>query len=159
MVHGKRSHAGGIVPSMIIRYTGNDKIMKKRYIYIVLSIMLFGIEILIGLFAGGWIRSYLGDVLVVILLYTICRMISPEKPERWFVLPSVILGFSFVVEFLQLWGFCDRFGITNTFLRILIGTGFSVVDLVCYSIGIIPCYVAEFLRAQNPDTHVTRELT
>ncbi|MCR4641217.1 MAG: DUF2809 domain-containing protein [Lachnospiraceae bacterium] len=46
--------------------------------------------------------------------------------------------------FLQLWGFCDRFGITNRLLRIIIGTGFSVADLLCYAVGTVPCYVAEY---------------
>jgi hypothetical protein len=106
--------------------------------------------VLIGLFAHGWVRSYLGDVLVVILLYTIVRTIVPKK-GKWFVIPTAILVFAFIVEFLQLWGFCDRFGITNEFLRIIIGTGFSWVDIACYCIGIIPCYVSEIflIRRKN----------
>ena len=123
--------------------------MKKRIIFGIITLVFLGIEILIGLYADGWIRSYLGDVLVVILLYTICRTISPDKPKKWFVLPTAILVFSFIVEFLQLWGFCDRFGITNILLRIIIGTGFSVVDLISYFIGIIPCYIAEYILFKN----------
>jgi hypothetical protein len=124
--------------------------MKKRVCFLIITILLLGIEVLIGLFAGGWVRSYLGDVLVVILLYTLCRTVSPEKPEMWWILPTAILVFAFIVEFLQLWGFCDRFGITNKFLRIVIGTGFSVVDLICYCIGMIPCYITElFIWARN----------
>ena len=120
--------------------------MNKRLIYGLASLILLGIEILIGLYAGGWVRSYLGDVLVVILLYTLFRTICLNKPSRWYVLPTAILIFSFIVEFLQLWGFCDRFGITNNLLRIIIGTGFSYIDLISYAIGIIPCYIVEFLR-------------
>ena len=119
--------------------------MKKRLIFGMLSLILLGIEILIGLFATGWVRSYLGDVLVVILLYTIIRTISPDKPSKWFVLPTAILIFSFIVEFLQLWGFCDRFNITNKLLRIIIGTGFSVVDLVSYAVGIILCFIVDYI--------------
>lgn len=117
----------------------------RRLIYGLISILLLGIEILIGLFGQGWVRIYLGDVLVVILLYTIVRTIIPNKKMPWFIIPSAILVFAFIVEFLQLWGFCDRFGITNELLRIIIGTGFSTVDLICYLIGIIPCCVAEFV--------------
>ena len=117
----------------------------RRLIYGLISILLLGIEILIGLFGQGWVRIYLGDVLVVILLYTIVRTIIPNKKMPWFIIPSAILVFAFIVEFLQLWGFCDRFGITNELLRIIIGTGFSTVDLICYLIGITPCYVAEFV--------------
>ena len=60
----------------------------KRAIYGATSLLLLGIEIIIGLYASGWVRNYLGDVLVVILIYTICRTISPEKPDRWFILPT-----------------------------------------------------------------------
>ena len=123
--------------------------MKKRLIFGMLSLILLGIEILIGLFATGWVRSYLGDVLVVILLYTIIRTISPDKPSKWFVLPTAILIFAFIVEFLQLWGFCDRFNITNKLLRIIIGTGFSVIDLVSYVVGIIPCYITELFMSEK----------
>ena len=124
--------------------------MKKRMIYLIITAALLGIEVLIGLFADGWVRSYLGDVLVVILLYTLCRTISPEKPEKWYILPTAILIFAFIVEFLQLWGFCDRLGIENKFLRTIIGTGFSVGDLICYIIGIIPCYFTElFIWSRN----------
>ena len=120
--------------------------MNRRLLYGIATLLLLGIEILIGLYAGGWVRAYLGDVLVVILLYTLFRTISVNKPSKWFILPTAILVFSFIVEFLQLWGLCDRFGITNNLLRIIIGTGFSYIDLICYAVGIIPCYIVEFFR-------------
>ena len=116
----------------------------RRLIYGLISLLLLGTEVLIGLFGQGWVRIYLGDVLVVILLYTIVRTVIPNKKIKWFIIPTVILAFAFIVEFLQLWGFCDRFGITNELLRIIIGTGFSTIDLIGYLIGIIPCYIAEF---------------
>lgn len=118
--------------------------MNKRHIYGILSIMLFSFEILIGLFASGWIRNYLGDVLVVILLYTLIRTVRQKKNETWYAIPTSILVLAFAVEFLQLWGFCDRLGITNKLLRIIIGTGFAVEDLVAYIIGIVPCYLVEY---------------
>ena len=123
--------------------------MKKRLLYGIATVILLIIEVIIGLYAHGWIRNYLGDVLIVILLYTLYRTIIPEWPTKWYVLPTVIIIFAFVVEFLQLWGFCDRFGITNRLLRIIIGTGFSVEDLVSYAIGIVPCYVVEYITKRK----------
>ena len=120
----------------------------RRLLFGILTILLLGIEVLIGLYAHGWVRYYLGDVLVVILIYTLIRTIIPNK-GKWILIPTLVLAFAFIVEFLQLWGFCDRFGITNEFLRIIIGTGFSTVDLMCYCIGIIPCYIAEFILARK----------
>ena len=107
--------------------------------------VLLGIEILIGMYAHGWVRSYLGDVLVVMLLYALVRLVLPDRPAYGRKLPAVILVFAFCVEFLQLWGFCDRFGITNRLLRIIIGTGYSNIDLLCYALGILPCIAAELM--------------
>ncbi len=119
---------------------------QKTRIYMgIASIVLLGIEILIGMFARGWVRNQLGDILVVILLYTIFRTISPEKPRHGLLLPIGILLFAFCVEFLQLWGFCDRLHITNTLLRIIIGTGYSNADMLSYTAGILPCIGLEFL--------------
>lgn len=123
-------------------------IMKRR-IFGVTSVLLLIIEIIIGIYAKGWIRGYLGDVLVVILIYTIIRTITPDKPAKWYILPTAVLVFAYVVEFLQLWGFCDRFEITNRLLRIIIGMGFSIVDLICYAVGVIPCYISEYLIHMN----------
>lgn len=109
------------------------------------SAVLLGIEICIGMFAHGWVRSYLGDVLVVILLYTLFRTVFPVKPRHGILLPAAILVFAFCVEFLQRWGFCDHFHITNKLLRIIIGTGFSRIDLLSYAIGIVPCVICEYL--------------
>ena len=107
--------------------------------------VLLGIEILIGMYAHGWVRNYLGDVLVVVLLCALVRLVLPDRPAYGWKLPAAILIFSFCVEFLQLWGFCDRFGITNRLLRIIIGTGYSGIDLLCYALGILPCIAAELI--------------
>ena len=127
--------------------------MNKRLIYLIASVVLLIIEILIGIYAHGWIRNYLGDVLVVILLYTLFRTVLPEWPEKWYILPTAILVFAFSVELLQLWGFCDRFGITNRLLRIIIGTGFSLADLLCYAVGLVPCYVSEYMQNRKREVN------
>ncbi len=132
--------------------------MNRRIIYGICSAVLLGTEILIGMFAHGWVRSYLGDVLVVILLYTLARTISPKWPSKPYILPAAILVFSFAVEFLQLWGFCDRFGIQNRLLRIIIGTGFSWADLLCYTAGIIPCFAAEYIMAKTAKRSANKEI-
>ena len=118
---------------------------KTRICMGIAAAVLLGIEILIGMYAHGWVRNQFGDVLVVILIYTLCRTVSPEKPRYGFLLPVGILLFAFCVEFLQLWGFCDRFHITNHLLRIIIGTGYSNADMMSYTLGILPCIACEFL--------------
>ena len=102
-------------------------------------------EILIGLFAHGFVRGSVGDVLVVMLLWAVWRTVSPERPAFGLLLPAGIFLFACGVEFLQLWGFCDRLHIENRLLRTLIGTGFSVRDLFCYAAGILPLLFTEHL--------------
>lgn len=126
---------------------------KIRIYMAIASILLLCIEILIGIYAHGWVRKQFGDVLVVILLYTICRTISQEKPHWGLLLPIGILLFAFCVEFLQLWGFCDRLHITNTLLRIIIGTDYSNADMLSYTLGILPCIGCEFLLRRMKQHH------
>ena len=122
-----------------------NKLFRRRVEFGIAALLLLGIEVLIGMHATGWIRNSLGDVLVIILLYTLCRIFKPHCSEKWYLLPTVILLFAFAVEFLQFWGLCDRLGITNRLLRIIIGTGFSVADLACYAVGSVPCYIIELI--------------
>ncbi|HAG14751.1 MAG TPA: DUF2809 domain-containing protein [Ruminococcus sp.] len=109
------------------------------------SAILFVIELMIALFATGFLRNHIGDLLIVTLLYTLWRMVFPEQPKYGLLIPTAILLFAFGIELLQLWGFCDKMHITDPVLRICIGTGYSELDFLCYLIGALPGYAAEFL--------------
>ena len=109
------------------------------------AVLLLGIEILIGQFANGWVRAYLGDVLVVPLVYAVIRVITPCRPRFGSLLPTAVLLFAFAVEFWQLIGIADILGITDPLLRTVIGTSFSAVDLLCYAVGAVPLYVTEII--------------
>ncbi len=121
--------------------------MNKRWLYILLSIVLFVTEVLIGAFAHGWIRKYFGDVLVIILMYTMVRSVLPHI-RRCGLLPTLLLVFCQIVEGLQAWGFVDKMGITNHLLRTLIGTSFSWIDVLCYGIGFVPLLVWEICNVK-----------
>ena len=109
------------------------------------TVILLISELIIALYATGWVRSYLGDVLVVMLLYALARTIVLDHPKRWFVLPSIILLIAFCAEFLQLIEICNILNITNRILLTLMGSSFSVEDLLCYTVGSIPCYLVEYM--------------
>ena len=109
------------------------------------SVILFVIELMIALFGSGFVYNHIGDLLLVTLLYTLWRTVLPEKPGYSFLIPTGILLFAFGIELMQLWGFCDKMHITNKILRICIGTGYSRIDFLCYTIGLLPCYVTEYL--------------
>ena len=109
---------------------------KKRLIYTVLTIVLLAIEVLIGLFIhDNFIRPYVGDVLVVMVIYTFVRIFIPEKIR---LLPSYILCFAVLVEVLQYFRIVEVLGLSeNRFFSVLIGSVFDVKDIICYAIGCI----------------------
>ena len=122
---------------------------KLRLLFSITAFVLLIAEVVIAFYASGWIRNYLGDVLVVLFLYALYRAVFIDRPSKWFVLPTVILLIAFGVEFLQLWGICNRLGIHNRYALILLGASFSIGDLVCYAVGCILCYLVEYITKKK----------
>lgn len=103
--------------------------MKKRLPYILASAVLLLVEILIGVFVRDtFVRPYVGDVLVTVLLCCLCRCLFPEG--RW--LPVRVLLFSVAVECVQL---VEIPVLEGTVLGIILGSTFDFVDLICYAVG------------------------
>lgn len=110
--------------------------MRDRYRagYLLATAILLGIEILIALFVHDrFVRPYVGDVLVVILLYCFVRILMPRRGR---FLPLYIFLFAAAVEVLQLFSLVDRLGLgENRFFRVLIGSVFDWKDILCYGVG------------------------
>lgn len=115
----------------------------KRLIFAFAAVGLLAAEILIGAYAGGFVRSYIGDVLVVVLIFALLRAFTPKKPK---LLALYVMLFAFAVEFLQITSY---FGIINEntpqLIRIIAGSSFSVWDLVSYAAGALLCAVFEII--------------
>lgn len=109
---------------------------KKRWIYMILTIILLTIEVLIALFIhDDFVRPYIGDVLVVMVIYTFIRIFVPERVR---MLPSYILCFAVLVEVLQYFRVVELLGLQdNRFFSVLIGSVFDMKDIICYAIGCI----------------------
>src|SRR5688572_1552874 len=103
--------------------------------YFSLFILIFAIEVLIALYVHDqFIRPYLGDVLVVILIY--CFLKSFLKLSI-LTTAMMVLIFSFTVEFLQLINIVEWLGLEKSrIVRTVIGTSFSLGDLLAYMAGI-----------------------
>ncbi len=109
--------------------------MKARLPYIIGFVLLVAAEVCIGVFYFNFfIRAYIGDVIVVWVLYCLFRSFVPKKFSSYGVALG-ILAFSFAVEFLQKFRIADVLGIENQFLRIIIGTSYAPEDLLCYAAG------------------------
>ncbi|MBQ4524017.1 MAG: DUF2809 domain-containing protein [Lachnospiraceae bacterium] len=115
---------------------------RKRTFYALLTIIFLLIEILIALFVHDrFIRPYVGDMLVVVVIYTFLRIWIPDKLK---LLPLYVFLFAAGVEVLQYFEIVKILGVEdNTFLRILIGSTFDIKDIVCYGVGCGGIFLAE----------------
>lgn len=103
--------------------------------YFGLTLLIFCVEVLIALYIhDSFVRPYLGDVLVVILIY--CFVKSFVKLPVLTAATSVLL-FAFIVEFLQYLDIVNKLHLEKSKLaRIVIGTSSSWIDLLTYVVGI-----------------------
>ena len=110
--------------------------IKFNWYYFVLTILLLGSEILTALFVhDGIIRPYIGDLLVVILIY--CFVKSFVNTPVFMTAVSVLL-FSYTVEILQYLKIINVLGLQHSGIaRIVIGTSFEWIDLLAYTAGVV----------------------
>lgn len=107
---------------------------KLRILYAVLFGLLLLTEIYIGLYVrDAFVRPYLGDVLVTMLVGCAVRMAIPTGVR---LLPLYVMVFATGVELLQYIDIVRLLGWENSaFLSTIIGRSFAVWDLVCYAAG------------------------
>ena len=121
--------------------------MKKsahlRIIYAAAFLILLITEISIVLFVNDKIvRPYVGDILVTLLICCFIRIFIPNKLKT---LPVFVFAFSVLVEFAQYINVVKLLGLLDiAFFRIIIGTSFSWIDIICYGAGCILFFVFEF---------------
>ena len=110
--------------------------------YFFLTVALFIIEVLIALFVrDAFIRPYVGDYLVVMLIY--CTIRTFLNASVGIVALSVLL-FSYSIETLQYFRIVDRLGLqNNTVAKTVIGYGFDWMDVVAYTLGTLTILVTE----------------
>ncbi|HYG19822.1 MAG TPA: DUF2809 domain-containing protein [Ohtaekwangia sp.] len=110
--------------------------------YGTIALVILVAEVLIALFVSdGFIRPYVGDVLVVVLIYCFIKSFLRAP-----VLPTAlsVLGLAFTTEFLQYVGIVEMLEWQHSNIaRIVIGTSFEWADLLAYIMGIVFVLAAE----------------
>jgi len=116
--------------------------LRFNYKYFLVATAIFVIEVLIALYVhDAIIRPYIGDVLVVILLYCLVRSFfdTPVMPTA-----IAVLLFSYLIETLQYFQYVKWFGLQdNHFANVVMGNYFAWTDLLAYTIGIVIVWIAE----------------
>ncbi|MBR4306073.1 MAG: DUF2809 domain-containing protein [Ruminiclostridium sp.] len=107
---------------------------KLRIIYSILFCLLLLTEICIALFVNdSFIRPYVGDMLVTVLICCFLRVFIPTGIRA---LPLYVFIFSAIVEVAQYFDIVKLLGLDgNGFLSVLLGRTFSFFDLLCYAVG------------------------
>lgn len=109
--------------------------MKSQRIqnFIIFTVLLL-LEVVIALFVHDrFVRPYVGDILVVAVLYFFIRIFLPNG-VRW--LPFPVFLFAAAVEVMQYFNLAALLGVENNpVLRIVIGSVFDIKDIVCYGAG------------------------
>lgn len=106
---------------------------------------MISIEASIALFVkDGFVRHTLGDFLVVILLYCLIKSFFNIKPivAAWIVL--VVATFIELGQYFDLLSKLDL--AENPVARLVLGTTFSIADLLAYLAGIIAVVIVEKTR-------------
>lgn len=129
--------------------------MKKRVVYAAGACILLAAEILIALFVrDSFVRPYGGDILVTVLLCCLLRAVF------LFWIPYLPLGvflFAAAVEFAQALGIASLIPHSWTAVRIIVGSSFSVWDLVCYAVGCVLFWGAERLILRSKTEKIQKD--
>ena len=125
---------------------------KMRIFYALAALALFAIEICIALFVrDNFVRPYIGDMLVTILVHCALRVIFPEKPK---LLPLYVLLFACLVELTQYVHLLELLGLAHVrWLYIVAGGTFDWRDIVCYGAGCAVVWAGEFLIRKRYDSN------
>lgn len=119
-----------------------DGLLQFNKKYFTIAVCIFITEVVIALFLHDEIiRPYIGDFLVVILIYCAVKSFlnTPVLPTAF-----AVLLFSYVVEFSQYFHLVNHLGLQNSKLaRTIIGTSFEWADLAIYTAGIATVIIIE----------------
>lgn len=111
-----------------------DERMKTKVYYILTFLVLLIIEIVIALFVDDrFIRPFVGDILIVILMYTFIRGVHQKLIK---FLPIYLLLFAIAVEVIRYFHLIEIFNLQdNALISIIVGNTFDTKDILCYLLG------------------------
>lgn len=110
--------------------------LKMRLLYVAVFVVLLGIEVCIALFMhDSFVRPYIGDVLVVVVVYCAARI---AFPCRFWLMSAAVFLFAAAVELVQLTELSSLFP-EGGFIATVLGSTFDLKDLLCYAAGSALC--------------------
>ena len=117
--------------------------------YLLLTVFIFAIELAIALFVKDTIiRPFVGDVLVVVLIY--CFLSIFLNFSHWKVAVGVLI-FAYCIEILQYFDYVKLLGLENNrILSIAMGRTFEWTDFLAYFTGFLLIILGEkFIKKEQ----------
>ncbi len=126
----------------------NNKASKLRLIYALIFLLLVAVEVFIALFVNDkFIRPYGGDIIVIGVLYCFARIFFPQKIK---LLPLYLFAIGVIAEIGQLIDYVSLLGLQDSrFFKILLGSSFSWLDIICYAVGSAICLGVQLLTFEK----------
>ena len=124
--------------------------MHTRAKYLLITIGVLIVEILIATVFSDVdvIRSYLGDYLVVMLLFCLVKSFFDVSS---FALSISVFLFACGVEIAQYFHLADALGLhRGSLLGILVGSSFSWLDILMYFLGCLTAYLFNVRHILRP---------
>ncbi|RYY46962.1 MAG: DUF2809 domain-containing protein [Chitinophagaceae bacterium] len=110
--------------------------------YFASFLILLIVEVFIALYVRDEIvRPHIGDVLVVLLVYCFVKTFWNGPVVKTII---CVLIFAYVIEIGQYFQLVKLLGLQQyPIARVVIGTSFSWIDIIAYSVGAIILYLLE----------------
>ncbi|WP_312767536.1 DUF2809 domain-containing protein [Epilithonimonas sp.] len=130
---------------------------KFDYKNLLIAIVIFFVEVLIATKLKNWffVRAYLGDVFVVMLMYYFIKAFFDISSTKLMI---GIFIFSCLIEFAQYFHFGELMGFKNNrIMMIVLGNSFSWLDILCYFAGCsILFLIVKLDRDKNNSSHSSK---
>lgn len=116
--------------------------------YFVKFMVLLVLEITIALYVKDqFVRPYLGDVLVILLMYTCIKSFVALPTKK---LPVYLFIFACLIELSQGLKLVEALNLGQyKWAGIILGTSFDVRDILCYALGSFLLVIWEKLLRKN----------
>lgn len=121
--------------------------MKLNFKYLILFSILLFIEIFIAMFINdSIIRPFVGDILIVILIYTFLKIFINKNIKY---LSVYIFLFACLVEVSQYFNLASILHLQQfKIARIILGSTFDIKDIICYAIGTIIIMILNHIKKE-----------
>ena len=128
----------------------------RRILYLIIFCGLLAVEVGIALFVNdAFVRPYVGDMLVILLLCCLCRVIIPDKVR---LLPVYVFVFAACVEIGQYFDVVALLGLAdNRIISIALGRTFSWMDIVCYAVGCVAAFLLDQIIIKKANVKIDPE--